>query len=276
MVPISTSDPTGLAERLDPLLAEPGRSGVFCDIDGTIAPIVERAHEASVPAPQRRTLGELARRYRLCGCVSGRPAAEARRLVGVGSLWFIGNHGFEVMAPNARDPALSELVQPHAGEAQAFALEQDVRELRNARLRIEDKGAIVAFHWRGSPDEAAAEAKARELAADASDRGLESHWGRKVLEVRPKVEIDKGIALAGLLEEQGIAHAFYGGDDTTDIDVFRALRRLRDEGSLESATCVAVHSSEGPEDLFDNADAVVDGLNGFLGVLRLLAGSYAA
>jgi trehalose 6-phosphate phosphatase len=135
---------------------------------------------------------------------------------------------------------------------------------------VEDKGPIRALHWRSAPDEARAEARAREIAGDAIGRNLVPHWGRKVLEIRPAVNLDKGTALAELLETRDMARALYGGDDRTDIDAFRRLRDLREAGDLEAAVCVGIDSEEGPRELRDEADVMVDGPAGFLDVLRML------
>ena len=90
-------------------------------------------------------------------------------------------------------------------------------------MRIEDKGPIVAFHWRGAPDEEAARAAIDAIAAHAEAAGLRTHWGRKVLEVRPPVRIDKGAGIASFLADTDVDAALYVGDDTTDLDAFRAL-----------------------------------------------------
>ena len=86
-----------LAESLWPLTERPDQAAVFCDIDGTLAPIVMRAEEAHVREEVSVLLGRLGRRYGLVACVSGRPAAEARRLVGVGSIAYAGSHGAELL-----------------------------------------------------------------------------------------------------------------------------------------------------------------------------------
>jgi trehalose 6-phosphate phosphatase len=259
-----------LEEALAPLRDDPARSAVMCDIDGTIAPIVERSHEARVPEPQRRLLGELAGTYALVGCASGRPAAEARRLVGIGNLLYIGNHGYECIQPGTGRPELHPDVAPHARDALSFVESLDMRILRGVRLRLEEKGPIAALHWRGVPDEGAAEQRAHEIAAQAEAAGLTAHWGRKVLEVRPPVDINKGIAMASILRERGIRHALYGGDDRTDVDGFRALAGLVEAGDLDSAVCVGVLSPEVPEDIPAAADVTVEGTDGFLQVLRAL------
>src|SRR3954447_12861263 len=75
-----------LAETLRPLTDVPGEAAVFCDIDGTLAPIVQRADDAKVPEGSARLLAAIARRYGCVACISGRSVAEARRLVGGGEI----------------------------------------------------------------------------------------------------------------------------------------------------------------------------------------------
>jgi trehalose 6-phosphate phosphatase len=101
---------------------------------------------------------------------------------------------------------------------------------------------------------------------------LLTHWGRKVLEIRPPVAVDKGIAVRELLRRKPMQAAIFGGDDATDLDVFDALGDLRAEGALESAVCVGVRSDEGPAAIVDRADIVVEGTPGFVRVLEILAG----
>jgi trehalose 6-phosphate phosphatase len=266
----ATPQAGSLPKLLRPLRVDPGSSAVFCDIDGTLSPIVERAHAAAVPDEARDALAALIGRYALVGCLSGRRASEARRLVGLDGLAYIGNHGFERLLPGAEEPQLDPAVAGHEGDAAAFLDRLDPSELESIGLRVEDKGPIRALHWRGAADEDAAETRAREIATDAVGRNLLPHWGRKVLEIRPAVHLDKGTALAELLEEWYVTNALYGGDDRTDIDAFRRLRDLKAAGHLQVAVCVGIASEEGPDELREEADVLVDGPAGFLFVLRLL------
>jgi trehalose 6-phosphate phosphatase len=105
---------------------------------------------------------------------------------------------------------------------------------------------------------------ALELAAQ--DAGLHTHRGRKVLEIRPPVPIDKGRGVRWLLAEHPPAAALYIGDDHTDVDAFAGLRELLGE----SAVCVGVRSEETPEELEAAADAMVDGPRGVRELLELL------
>ncbi len=148
---------------------------------------------------------------------------------------------------------------------------EERRELRLLRIRIEDKGPIEAFHWRGAPDEDAAETWLTGVAQEAEAEGFAIHWGRKVLEIRPPVPVDKGQGIRALLEGSDATTALYGGDDVTDLDAFDALDQLVAEGSLEAAVRVGVRSGEGPAAIVDRADIVVSGVSGFTGVLSHLA-----
>jgi trehalose 6-phosphate phosphatase len=262
-----------LADLLAPLRADPGSAGVLCDIDGTLAPIVTDPSEAAVPPETRDLLEQVAERYALVACVSGRRALEARRMVGVDRIAYAGNHGFELLAPGGTEPALDPAVGRRADAARAFAAALDAQELFRAGLTLEDKGPIQAFHWRRAADRDAAAARTRELAAEARQAGLVTRWGRMVLELRPIAGIDKGSATTRLVRDAGVTVALFGGDDETDLDAFLALQWLERAGRLERGVRIGIASDEEPEGLAERTDAVVEGPEGFLAVLRLLVES---
>jgi trehalose 6-phosphate phosphatase len=164
------------------------------------------------------------------------------------------------------DPA----VEDHARRIHEFGREADTPDLRRRRVRLEDKGPIVAFHWRGAPDEEAARAAIDAIAAKAQEAGLRTHWGRKVLEVRPPVRIDKGAGITSFLEDVDVDVALYAGDDRTDLDAFRALVELVERGELSHAIRVGVDSDEGPEEITSEADVVVEGTEGVQDLLTAL------
>jgi len=137
-------------------------------------------------------------------------------------------------------------------------------------VRAEDKDSIAAFHWRGAPDEDAAAAAVDEIAQLAVREGFAVHWGRKVLEVRPPVDLHKGTGITRLLRGGPARAALYVGDDQTDLDAFAGLRSLLASGELDSAVCVAVRSDEAPPALIEQADLTVDGPEGVRGLLEAL------
>lgn len=261
-----------LRESLRPLTEDPQRAAIFCDIDGTLAPIVRRPEEAHVREEISLLLGRLGRRYGCVACVSGRPVAEARRLVGVGSIAYAGAHGAELLHAGQQKPVSIPTFASWEPRVRRFvAARENVRELKLLRIRIEDKGPIKAFHWRAVPDEAAAESWLTNVAQEAEAEGLATHWGRKVLEIRPPVPIDKGQAVRTLLEHSQVRAALFAGDDVTDLDAYDALEALRAAGALDAAVRVGVASAEGPPAIVERADVVVDGVRGMVDVLAALA-----
>jgi trehalose 6-phosphate phosphatase len=264
------ADGDGLERLLAPLRAEPGRSAILTDIDGTIAPITLKPEDAAVPEHTRELLRSLAERYALVGGISGRRALDARRIVGLDELAYSGNHGFELLLPGDEEVRPDPSLDGHEDDAPAFVAELDRSELERVGIRTEDKGAIVGLHWRGAENEGAAESLAHEIASESEWQGLVPHRGRKVLEIRPNVPINKGIAVAALLASRPIDAALYAGDDRTDVDAFTALRTLREDGQLHATVCIAVASDESPPEVSREADLTVEGPEGFVRVLEAL------
>ena len=231
--------------------SEPASAAVLLDVDGTLAPIVERPEDAAVPAEAREEVDRLASRYALVACISGRPAADVRRLVGVDGIEYVGVHGLE------GDP-----------EAERFKQQLETfLERAGWPWAVENKaGVTLSFHYREADDASEAERRAAEVARAAEEAGLNAHHGRKVVEVRPPVTADKGTAVRRLLDGRPVTRALYAGDDTTDLDAFRGL----DEADLEVALKVSVASPEMNPALLTRADLVVDGPGELLGLLRTL------
>jgi trehalose 6-phosphate phosphatase len=236
-------NPEALLTRL---AAEPERAAILLDVDGVLAPIVDRPEDARVPEATREELRRLAQEYALVACVSGRTGNDARRLVGVDELVYVGEHGLEL------DPEA-----PHwRHRIRAFA--------ETVAWPVEDKGLTLSFHYRTAEDPEAAETYLLETAERARDDGLVPRFGRMVLEVRPPLETNKGTAVRALLDGRGLARALYAGDDSTDLDAFRAL----DE--LEWGVRVGVVSNEAPRGIAEAADIVVDSPAELVDLLRTL------
>jgi trehalose 6-phosphate phosphatase len=232
---------------LELLAGDPAAAAVLLDVDGVLAPIVDSPADATVPEETRAELRRLHGRYGLVACVSGRPSADAERVVGVPELTYVGEHGLE-LAPEAAD---------WRERLHAFAAGIDWDD-------VEPKPLTVTFHFRRAEDEAAAARTLAQVAARAREEGLVARFGRKVLELRPPVDAHKGTAVQALLERAGLRRALYAGDDTTDLDAFDAL------DGLELAVRVGVVSAEGPAELRGAADVVVDGPAELLALLRRL------
>jgi trehalose-phosphatase len=225
----------------------PDRTAVLFDVDGVLAPIVPVPTDATVPEATRVELRRLHARYALVACISGRSGADARRVVGLDELVYVGEHGLEL------EPAAAEW----SGRLQQFASTV-------AWDDVERKPLTVTFHYRRAEDEEEALRLLEAVAVRARSEGLVARFGRKVLELRPPVGAHKGTAVAHLLGDRGLTRALYAGDDTTDLDAFDAL------GGLELGVRVAVASPEGPPELREAADVVVGGPAELLELMRRL------
>ena len=249
-------------------------TALLLDVDGTIAPIVGDAADASVPVEVKRTLVEMGRGFGLLGCVSGRTAEDAKRVVGVAAITYIGCHGSEVLMPGMVEADVDPQLDLWADPVNELAIEA-MRELSPIGVRREEKGAIAALHWRGASDEYSAREGLSRIADEAIRRGLAIHWGRKVLELRTPVPFDKGRAIESLISGrinrgQVLTTVIYAGDDSTDLDAFAAIDRMLAAGMIERGVKVAVVSDEGPPALAESADLRVDGPEGMAELLESL------
>lgn len=251
-----------LKTAIEPFAADPMTSAVLLDIDGTLAPIVEHPENATVPEATRQLLIPMSRQYGLLACVSGRRASDARAMVAVGSMYYLGSHGAEVLNAGATEAVLDPRLAEWSQRVEQFSRDLDTVNLQHRRVRVEDKGSMLALHWRGAADEESARAVVDTIAEQARAAGFETHWGRKVMEIWPPVPVNKGTGITTLLDGRGVTRALFAGDDITDLDAFHALKDLVAAGKLESAVCVGVASDEGPAEIVSEADVVVDGPDG--------------
>jgi alpha,alpha-trehalase len=232
-------------DHLDEIAGDGGRRpAVFLDYDGTLTPIVPRPEDAVLVPAVRETVERLAR---VCpvAIISGRDRADVQALVGVEGLVYAGSHGFDIAGPQGSMPGGSERDRflPVLAEAE--------RELK-ARLatipgsQLERKKYSVAVHYRNVAD---ADLPAVE---DAVRVALQRHPelrdlpGKKVHDLQPRIEWDKGKALLHVLHALGLDRPevlpIYIGDDITDEDAFAALRTrgvgivVRDEPRPTAAT----------------------------------------
>jgi trehalose 6-phosphate phosphatase len=232
-------------DALARLAEDPSRAAILLDVDGVLAPIVPRPDDATVPPQTQAELRRLSSRYALVACISGRASEDARRVVGVPELVYVGNHGLELA---------------RGADEWAKRLGEFLPAVKWPQT--EDKGLSAALHFRDADDVTAARAELDAVAERARSAGFVARYGRKVLEIVPPLEADKGTAVTRLLGERGLRRALYAGDDTTDLDAFRAL------DALEVGIRVAVASDEAPPGLREAADVVVAAPEDVLAILR--------
>lgn len=252
----------GVREKIQAALAA-ARRGLFSDLDGTLSAIVSSPTAAVVLPEVRALLDEARGVFDLVAVVSGRPALEAARLVQVPGIVYAGNHGLErvQLTPENRQGrgSVPRQVHPEAARYER-AIDETLVNIKTALGRrfpgvwIEPKGVTGSIHLRAVAEPEAAEAAVYELAQQlGGPRGLRVTRGRRVVELRPPVEANKGTAVADLIGEYELGGAIYLGDDQTDLDAFHALRELAGTSGVHGVT-VAVLSAEAPAELAEAAD----------------------
>jgi trehalose-phosphatase len=238
------------------------------DVDGTLAPIAAHPSLARVPDATRRIIASLATRPGvIVVLVSGRAAHDARRLVGAERVWTVGNHGAETIAPDGEvsvDPDVSRYAESMARTAQM--LEPLLAPISGVML--ENKTWTLSVHYRAA-DERVVPRLRGVVEGVAAQNGLRVTEGKKVLEIRPPVRVDKGTAIARLAERLGALAAdsslLFAGDDVTDEDAFRFLREhhpravtIRVGDAADTAAEFALRDTEQLRALLERVARAVD------------------
>jgi len=259
-----------IADRLYELSGR-GPMALYTDIDGTLAPIA--------PTPDSATLApgaaDALRAIHQCGIrvvgISGRAAHDARALVGLDELSYAGNHGFELLTPDG--PVIAADVA-HSVTAVASAMAEinaDIEQLP-AGVLVENKTYTGSVHYRLTDDHPQAIAILRPLLTDiASAHGLILTEGRMVFEIRPALQVNKGVFLRNDVANNNIRYAAFLGDDVTDVDGFRAIHDLVAAHELADGAAIAVLASESPRAVIEESDLRIQGVDRLIDELTAFA-----
>lgn len=219
---IPISDPAVLGPRLrgTPLV-------VMLDIDGTLAPLVERPEDTVVSMEAMAAIATLARAPGVhAAVITGRSARDAKRLVPIDELVVIGNHGAELVRPGAELAVHPDVAAHRQSVARAARAVEEIAA-RIAGVRLEDKTWTLSVHYRQADPVVQPRLRAA-LERVASREGLKLFEGKKIYELRPAVRVHKGTAALQLARDlEGLgpgASLLFAGDDVTDEDAFRDLR----------------------------------------------------
>ena len=199
---------------------------VFLDYDGTLSPIVEHPEDAVIEAETLAALEALGEEA-VVGIVSGRDLADVIAMVGEPPIWFSGSHGFDIRRPDGEREEFTH------GEAALPALDAAEEQLAGPIGAIEGawverKRFAIAVHHRATPEDLTGDVEAAARAAADSHDALRMTGGKKIFELRPAIDWDKGKAVAWLIEAAGLdpetTLPIFIGDDVTDEDGFAEIR----------------------------------------------------
>jgi trehalose 6-phosphate phosphatase len=197
--------------------------------------------------------------------VTGRAASDARRLIATPDVLVVGNHGLEWLDPGADAPRPENGVRDVPEEV----LE---RVPAGAGVIVERKGPSASIHYRLTPDREAARERILGSLRGALPAGLAVSEGRMSVEIRPRGLGDKGSAAEAIVERHGLDAVVVMGDDVTDLDMFRAVARLRSAGRVRGVI-VAVGSADGevPDAVAAEADVMLAGPDEVVALLRAIS-----
>jgi len=244
--------------------------GLITDIDGTISKTAPTPRQAEVSRRCRHYLSALCHQLALVAAVSGRPAGEARNMVGVEGIVYIGNHGLERWVGG--HPQLHEEVRDYPGIIKAVTREL-APLLSIDGIIIEDKGVTASIHYRlcREPQAARREIMAA-LRKSTHARSLRLIHERMAVDILPPVKIDKGTATRDLIREYNLQGGIYLGDDLTDIDAFRAVHTAAHDFKFQGFA-IGITSREMPERLAREADFTLNGVEDVERFLKWMAGT---
>ena len=236
------------------------KTAVITDIDGTISKIVLDPDEATISQIMKATLKKLVNKFQLVGIVTGRNVRNAKEMLEVEGLLYIGSHGLEYLKDDEIyiEPEVEEYLPLIQKVAQNIQTEEELCNIKN--ILFQEKGLCFTVHYRKCEDPEGTRRKI--LDAINELEGLEKFKiteGRKVVEIRPKIGHDKGTILEKLLFENALEKIIYLGDDVTDVDAFNKLKELKGEGKVNGVGIVVV-SEEVPEFVKENASFYVNGV----------------
>jgi trehalose-phosphatase len=200
------------------------------DYDGTLTPIVSRPCDAVLDNEMRDLLMRLSKEERFnIGIVSGRKLSDVKSLVKIKGIYYAGNHGLELIGPDIRfmHPDFVRF-KPHIKKIKR-QLERRLSHIKG--VIVEDKTITLSLHYRMSKanDVSMIKSVFKEITSPfLKTKKIRITKGKKVLEVRPPIKWDKGKALRlveKLTKKSGNALTIYIGDDVTDEDAFKVLKK---------------------------------------------------
>jgi alpha,alpha-trehalase len=214
-------------DRIDEILASArgSRLAVFLDYDGTLTPIVNHPEEAVLSDSTRQTLQNLASHVPVA-ILSGRDLDDVRERVGIENLVYAGSHGFDIAGPRGLRRQTANEFLPKLDTA-----EKKLQEALNgiSGARVERKRFSIATHYRNVKEQDVPRVKQAVGEVAWRHRELRKMTGKKVHELQPDTDWNKGRAVEWLLDTMGEKQLevwpLYIGDDRTDEDAFRVIRR---------------------------------------------------
>ncbi len=245
-------------------------TAIVTDIDGTISEIAPTPTEAMVTDSMREELVKLQRKFGLVAVISGRSVVNAREMVGVDGLIYVGNHGMEFLE-NGKISLYPE-VEKYLSQMQQTGQKIKKGDLSHIDgLLFEDKGICFSIHYRlATQSDNVREKILNNIRNEPDCEKLKIVEGRQLVELKPPLSCDKGTILENIIQKYNLKKIIYLGDDITDLDAFKRLKLLGNQGEIRGAG-ILVCSSEIPHDVKKGSSYYVNGVDEVLKFFQWLS-----
>lgn len=201
------------------------RPVVFLDYDGTLSPIVDIPDRAFMSEEMRGALDALASKY-VTAIVTGRSTEKVQNFVQLENLVYAGSHGFDIKGPKSL-PISCQVADHYRPMLEQCVVDLSAQIAHIPGAEMEDNRLAVSVHYRHVAPALQAEVERIVDSYIELHPTLVKKHGKKVFELRPRVDWNKGRAVMYILEELGLdaenVVPFYLGDDVSDEDAFLAL-----------------------------------------------------
>jgi trehalose 6-phosphate phosphatase len=256
-----------LKEALTLYKEDPKKTAIFSDLDGTLCEIAPTPDLAAMEQSMKRSLAEVVRLYGVVAIITGRDSRNAKKMVGIEDILYAGNHGLEYL--EGEKHFYFDGMEKHVAK-----IDEAYTDLTGFQfvdgVTIEKKYLGIAIHYREVVNKEQAKTELEEKAKSvALSKRLKIGYGRSVIELKPDVKQDKGSAIRELCRLKNMKRVMYAGDDITDLDGFRELKRMREDG-LDTLS-LAVASKEIDDSVLNDADYIIKSVKEMERVIEFLS-----
>lgn len=247
--------------------------GILSDFDGTLSHYAEQPDAAVMTPENAVALDRLAAGGALVALLSGRSASDLRGRFPRPHVTYFGNHGLDYWDGTAT--TIVEEARPWQVALETLLAE--VGPFSDPQVLVENKGVTATVHYRATADPLAASAEIEARLTPLCERyGLQINRGSQVWEIKPPLALNKGTALATVIDQFGLDSVIFLGDDTTDLLAMAELRRLRtveagDSAPLRGLSVGVIHGMGTPKELRDFCDITANGPDDVARLLTWLA-----
>jgi len=232
--------------------------GLITDVDGTISQTAPTPQQASVSPLCYHYLSLLCSHLALVAAMSGRPAAEVKYMIKIDGMVYMGNHGLERWTEGHSE--FPRDVQNYS-KVVKDAIKELTPLLSIPGVTIEDKGITATIHYRLCPEPQSVEKVILAAIEDSPRvRSLRVIQERMAIDLLPPVDVNKGMATLDLIQGYNLHGCIYLGNDTTDIDAFRAIHAASHDLNFQGFA-IGIITQETPEKLVVEADFTLNGVN---------------